>query len=182
MAELDGMFSRRTSDGNYAILPIWHNVTREEVAAFSPMLAGKVALNSSDGAFKLASRIREVVTKLETPGDPAAYGNHFARRTLRVVDLPLAYGTIDDCYFQSCHFLGPAVLALQDQNHTNHVSVASPEAFFPLRIGRGYVGLIAVRRSAFIDCVFEGVGFGIPDDQYDEFMRTSGDGSRFIAD
>ncbi|AEM69946.1 TIR protein [Allomuricauda ruestringensis DSM 13258] len=43
--ELNG-FVNREMNGLKVILPIWHNVTKEEVQNFSPSLADKVALNS----------------------------------------------------------------------------------------------------------------------------------------
>ena len=44
--ELDGLTAREMQ-GNKVILPIWHKVTKDEVLAYSPTLADKVALNSS---------------------------------------------------------------------------------------------------------------------------------------
>lgn len=44
--ELDGIVTRSVS-GEQNLLPIWHNVTRDEVAASSPSLADKVALSTA---------------------------------------------------------------------------------------------------------------------------------------
>jgi len=44
--ELDGLVAREMA-GSKVILPIWHRLTRDEVVAQSPMLADKIALNSS---------------------------------------------------------------------------------------------------------------------------------------
>lgn len=44
--ELDGLFQREMTGGK-TILPIWHNITKQEVQNFSPTLAGRLALNSS---------------------------------------------------------------------------------------------------------------------------------------
>jgi hypothetical protein len=44
--ELNGLVAREM-DGIKVILPIWHNVTRDEVLSFSPTLADKVALNTA---------------------------------------------------------------------------------------------------------------------------------------
>lgn len=44
--ELDGLFQREMTDGK-TILPIWHNITKQEVQNFSPTLAGRLALNSA---------------------------------------------------------------------------------------------------------------------------------------
>lgn len=44
--ELDGLVQLETV-GRARILPVWHKVTRDEVASFSPTLADKVALNTT---------------------------------------------------------------------------------------------------------------------------------------
>jgi hypothetical protein len=51
--ELDGLTAMEVG-GRTRILPIWHKVSKDEVAAFSPTLADKVALNTS---LKSASEI-----------------------------------------------------------------------------------------------------------------------------
>lgn len=44
--ELNGMMAREI-DGVKVILPLWHGVSKSEVMAFSPMLADKLALDTS---------------------------------------------------------------------------------------------------------------------------------------
>ena len=44
--ELDGLFQLESS-GRSRILPIWHKVSKDEVASFSPTMADKLALNTS---------------------------------------------------------------------------------------------------------------------------------------
>ena len=44
--ELDGL-SALAAEGSTKILPIWHEISKDEVARHSPMLADKVALNTS---------------------------------------------------------------------------------------------------------------------------------------
>ncbi len=44
--ELDGLFSLEAED-DIRILPIWHEISKDEVARQSPMLADKIALNTS---------------------------------------------------------------------------------------------------------------------------------------
>ena len=44
--ELNGLFAREISGGK-VILPIWHKISKDEVLSKSPMLADKVALNTS---------------------------------------------------------------------------------------------------------------------------------------
>ena len=44
--ELEGLFQRESTDGKL-ILPIWHNITKKEIQDFSPVLAGKMAMNTA---------------------------------------------------------------------------------------------------------------------------------------
>lgn len=57
-AELDGLVSLEMS-GKSRILPIWHKVTKDEVTKYSPTLAGRLALNTSNHS------IAEIVEKLK---------------------------------------------------------------------------------------------------------------------
>jgi len=58
--ELDGLTSREIN-GNKVILPIWHEITKEDVLNYSPILADKVALSSTIGIHELAKKIFNVV-------------------------------------------------------------------------------------------------------------------------
>ena len=44
--ELDGLFEKEMSGGK-VILPIWHGITKKEVQAFSPTLAGRKAMTTA---------------------------------------------------------------------------------------------------------------------------------------
>lgn len=61
--ELNALMGREIN-GRKLILPIWHEVTRDEVQAFSPMLSDLVAGSSSDGVEKLAADIMAVVQEV----------------------------------------------------------------------------------------------------------------------
>ena len=45
--ELDGLMTKQVSSEQKIILPIWHEITFDEVRKYSPMLAGKVALDTN---------------------------------------------------------------------------------------------------------------------------------------
>jgi hypothetical protein len=45
--ELDGLVTRELS-GKQMILPVWHEITHEEIVEQSPSLADKVALRTAD--------------------------------------------------------------------------------------------------------------------------------------
>jgi len=60
--ELDGLVARENASGEKAILPIWHKVTKVQVAKFSPTLADRLAGNSKEG---LPSLVRKIKAALE---------------------------------------------------------------------------------------------------------------------
>lgn len=61
--ELDGLVTREVaSGGEQLILPIWHDVTKDEVIRYSPSLADKLALRTADKTVsEIASEISAVV-------------------------------------------------------------------------------------------------------------------------
>jgi hypothetical protein len=59
--ELDGLVTR-TVAGEQSLLPIWHDLTAAKVMAYSPSIADKVAMNTSEYSFEdIAGQIAEVV-------------------------------------------------------------------------------------------------------------------------
>ena len=45
-AELDGLFQLESINGK-KLLPIWHNITKKEIMAYSPIIAGKLAMTTA---------------------------------------------------------------------------------------------------------------------------------------
>ena len=59
--ELDGIMTRAIS-GEQILLPIWHNITKEEVVNYSPSLADKVARNTTDNTVEeIAEEIANLI-------------------------------------------------------------------------------------------------------------------------
>lgn len=59
--ELDGLVTR-TVAGEQSLLPIWHNLTPEQVRSFSPSLADKVAMSTTQYSIEeIAEQIADVV-------------------------------------------------------------------------------------------------------------------------
>ncbi len=59
--ELDGIVTRAVS-GEQILLPIWHEITKEEVIEFSPSLADKVARSTATNTVEeIASEIAELI-------------------------------------------------------------------------------------------------------------------------
>lgn len=60
--ELDGLVTR-TVGGEQVLLPVWHEISKDEVAARSPSLADKIALKTSDSTIEeMADEIAAVIT------------------------------------------------------------------------------------------------------------------------
>ncbi len=59
--ELDGLVAREVSKDKKVILPIWHNLTHEDVARHSPTLAGRLAALSKDGLDEVVRQIKDVL-------------------------------------------------------------------------------------------------------------------------
>ena len=61
-SELDGLVAVE-SGGRKVVLPIWHGITAEEIRIFSPILAGRMAVKSSDGLPSVVNNIRKAMAK-----------------------------------------------------------------------------------------------------------------------
>ncbi|HEX2207826.1 MAG TPA: toll/interleukin-1 receptor domain-containing protein [Longimicrobium sp.] len=60
-AELGALVSLESADGQKRILPVWHNVTRAEVAQFSPILSGRLAASTDRGIVHVVDEIIQVL-------------------------------------------------------------------------------------------------------------------------
>ena len=59
--ELDGIVTRTVS-GEQLLLPIWHNISKDEVQEYSPSLADKVARSTATHTVEeIASEIAELI-------------------------------------------------------------------------------------------------------------------------
>lgn len=60
--ELDGLTSREM-EGVKVILPIWHNVSREQIMRYSPTLADRVGIQTSKGLDYIVDELLRVIQK-----------------------------------------------------------------------------------------------------------------------
>ena len=63
--ELDGLRAKEISYGK-TILPVWHRVDRDYVLRYSPMLADKLAVSSSEGLERVVAEIQKAISKDES--------------------------------------------------------------------------------------------------------------------
>jgi len=60
--ELDGLVSRETANKKI-LLPIWHNISVDEVRKYSPTLADRIAVNSEKGIEYVVSELLRAIKR-----------------------------------------------------------------------------------------------------------------------
>jgi hypothetical protein len=61
-AEFNAAMNKHFASGGNVVIPIWHGVTRDEVADYSPLVADIVSINSAIGVDEVFSRLHRVLT------------------------------------------------------------------------------------------------------------------------
>ncbi len=85
--ELDGLTAREISGRKKLILPIWHNLSHEDVLEYSPSLADKVALDTKKMTLEeVAEAIAEVLPGELDSGEKDRLDAEEARRAMESVD------------------------------------------------------------------------------------------------
>ncbi|KTD37331.1 toll/interleukin-1 receptor domain-containing protein [Legionella oakridgensis] len=59
--EFESIFQREISDGKTVVLPIWHNVTRNQVYEYCSSFTNVVALNSAEGIDLVANKLFDIL-------------------------------------------------------------------------------------------------------------------------
>jgi hypothetical protein len=72
--ELDGLIDRELLAGEKVVLTVWHRVGHEDVAAYSPSLAGKWAVPTANG---LAAVVAEILKVVKPEGSPLLIARDF---------------------------------------------------------------------------------------------------------
>jgi hypothetical protein len=82
--EINGLMALEEG-GQKVILPVWHTVTKEQVAQYSPMLADRLSANTADG---IRSVVRALLAVIFDPkhGSPSADRPTLTRRLVEVLD------------------------------------------------------------------------------------------------
>lgn len=96
-AELDGLFSREIG-GEKVILPVWHNISLEEIKRYSPLIAGKFAVSTSDGLSRVAKQILSAIHKV---GRKASIGKPIYTGKLTkkaIMKFPEGSYLVSNCY------------------------------------------------------------------------------------
>jgi hypothetical protein len=77
-AELDGLFALETAERK-VILPIWKDVSVDDVTAFSPILAGRLGAPTSGGIDSVVAEIRRAVEAAERMASFSSVENAISR-------------------------------------------------------------------------------------------------------
>ncbi len=77
--ELDGLAAREDGKSK-VILPIWHNVTRDDILDYSPLLADKIAAPTSKGLVYIVDQVVAAVEDLPHSSNSAQYSKTTARQ------------------------------------------------------------------------------------------------------
>ena len=67
--ELDGLVARETA-GEKVVLPVWHNISAEQIKKYSPTLADRIAVSSDRGLEHVVSELLKVLLQLFRPFEP----------------------------------------------------------------------------------------------------------------
>ncbi|GHC21268.1 toll/interleukin-1 receptor domain-containing protein [Aidingimonas halophila] len=96
-SELDGLFSREMG-GEKVILPIWHEIGFEEIKRYSPLIAGKLAVSTSNGLNAVKSQVLSAIHKVgrkESIAKPIYSGNLTKKA---IMTFPEGSYLISNCY------------------------------------------------------------------------------------
>lgn len=120
--ELDGLVARESLSGEKAILPIWHGISHDGIAAHSPMLADRLAVRSSDGPDVIAKKIVAVL------------GRKIDARHKENLDLPAESEAKDQASEQVIHAAGIS-RELAELHCASSPQTESPESFARRHLG-----------------------------------------------
>ena len=59
--ELDGLIQRQNNSENNLIIPIWHNIEKQDIIEYSPSLADKVAIKSAIGINNVVKQVDKII-------------------------------------------------------------------------------------------------------------------------
>ncbi len=60
-AELNALAALEDAEGRKKILPVWHDVTQDDVSRYSPLLAAVLAVSTSEGISRICDEIEKVL-------------------------------------------------------------------------------------------------------------------------
>lgn len=68
-SELDGLIARETSSGVKVILPVWHEINKQDIEKYSPIIAGRLSVSTGTGIDNVVAEIVNAIEPREkSPG------------------------------------------------------------------------------------------------------------------
>lgn len=80
--ELNALFSRQVN-GHDVILPVWHQLTKDDILRYSPLLSDIIAANSSDGLLSVARALAQVIRPAALQFETSRMDAHMAGSRMR---------------------------------------------------------------------------------------------------
>jgi TIR domain len=105
--ELNGLMAREEGGGK-VILPVWHEIGKETLATYSPMLADRLAVNTEDGIAQVVASIVEVIVDPKN-GSPAVEMPTIAGRFISTLASASPPGAIRDFLLAHPRVMGQAL-------------------------------------------------------------------------
>ena len=156
------------------LIPVYLNITPEEVADRDPLLSDRRGIviddtskteNVNAAAALITDKIFGTVTRDE-------HGRKiYLRRTIDITALPRdGHGTLEGAVFEQCVIQGPAVLIVHSVLFEDCIFNA-PEVFFRLS-PEPWIGMIGLDGIIFRECRFKDISFGMYKDEMLEAARA----------
>ena len=82
--ELNGLVAREEL-GKKIILPVWHNISRDEIVHYSPLIADRLAVTSGVGLEIVASKILSTIEEVKEIREAAPKGKNLRSRLILAV-------------------------------------------------------------------------------------------------
>ncbi len=117
--ELDGLFSLEINNEK-KILPIWHQVERDDILKFSPILADRYAVKTKDGLDEIIKRLKELFpSNLSNEENKYSKNNNISNITLpnipRVIDKAELDNILVVCYENTKQYFNNACTHLEQK-------------------------------------------------------------------
>jgi hypothetical protein len=153
------------------LVPVFHNISVEEVGAKDPLLLDIKGISSERGDHYIASLIAKKVlgTDEKDPSGRTVYRHE----TVRVADLPLSEDAcLEEMAFEDCVLIGPAVFTPHENVRMSETVFNSLAVFLPVLDDIVHVGTIGLRDASFTRCRFKNVGFIVNPEELESIRKN----------
>jgi len=121
--ELDGLIARETTSGQKAILPVWHNLDSSLLLQYSPTLADRLAVRSSEGLTRIVDEVKRALIHpfLESQED---WSNYLCKAlNLEILGQTLPSFLDEDIITSLHHHNGPSLTRIEDLADIDYTTI-----------------------------------------------------------